>query len=359
MAERFDKGTIMKSFFDIKLDMNEENTPHEKSVVFAFGRFQPPTRGHQVVFDKVKDIAKTKNAEHRIYFSRTDPSVLTGKSKDSFEKKAERAIQNPLHADEKHKMLTTLFPNHNFINDPKVVTALDVMKHLGNAGYQHLTFVGEKPRQEIADQMKKYIGHPDFPNVKSVHFELSGERDPDAEGAEGISGTKVRAAAEAGDHDAFHSMMPHNTHPDTSKQIMHQIRKSISRTKVAIDQLRGQQKPKKKISEEVSFGEQEILSMELDMVLEQTKDPTRKKRDHKMYGWGKSNPSSKQLANRKKKDKRTVARRESNESGRTEKGDESVELDHKNGNANDNSSKNLRVVSRKFNRSRNNNKWRK
>jgi hypothetical protein len=78
-----------------------------------------------------------------------------------------------------------------------------------------------------------------------------------------------------------------------------------------------------------------------------------------MYGWDKERPSAKQLANRKKKDKRTVARRKANASGRTKKGDKSVELDHKNGNANDNSPKNLRVVSTHTNRSRNNNKWRK
>jgi len=93
--------------------------------------------------------------------------------------------------------------------------------------------------------------------------------------------------------------------------------------------------------------------------LESADDPTRKKRDHRMYGWGKAKPTAKQLANRKKKDKRTVARRKANASGRTRKGDSSVELDHKNGNANDNSSKNLRVISRETNRSRNNNKWRK
>lgn len=93
--------------------------------------------------------------------------------------------------------------------------------------------------------------------------------------------------------------------------------------------------------------------------LKEEDDPTRKERDHRMYGWGKKNPTPKQLANRKKKDKRTVARREANKSGRTRKGDKSVELDHKNGNANDNSKDNLRVVSREFNRSRNNNKWRK
>ena len=71
----------MKTFFNLR--EQQESSP-EKTAVFAFGRFQPPTAGHAVVFDKVKEVAKAKNADHRIYFSRTDPSVLGKKTKESF-----------------------------------------------------------------------------------------------------------------------------------------------------------------------------------------------------------------------------------------------------------------------------------
>ena len=338
----------MKSFFDLK-----EQTIPGKTVVFTFGRFQPPTRGHQLVFDTVKNHADKIGAEHRIYFSRTDPSVLTT-SKESFAKKTERAQQNPLSPDVKHRILKTLFPSHNFVSNPEVKTALHVLKHLSDDGVEHAIFVGDTEREELANQMQKYAGHPDFPNVKKVSFVKSGDRDPDSDGNEGISGTKARAAAIAGDHDAFHAMMPEGTDKDTSKKIMGMISHSVNKTKVAIDQMKAAQ-PKKKVKEDEDHEEFDLGSL----LLEKVKDRTRKKRDHKMYGWGKKNPSAKQLANRKKKSKRTVARRKANESGRTEKGDKSVELDHKNGNANDNSSDNLRVISRHKNRSRNNNKWRK
>jgi hypothetical protein len=349
----------MKTFFDIAEQTTEKN-PHEKTVVFTFGRFQPPTRGHQLVFDKVKSIAKEINAEHRIYFSRTSPSVLVGKSKESLARKTERALQNPIDPGDKHQILTSLFPEHNFINDPQVKTAFDVFKHLGNSGVHHAIFVGDETRGDIVSSMQKYIGHPDFPNLKSVNFEVSGNRDPDSDNIEGVSGTKARLAAEMGDHAAFHSMMPDATHPDMSKSIMHKIRQSITRTKVAVDQFRISNATPEKIKENVEcIDNLGLLELDIDVLLEKTKDPTRKRRDHRMYGWGKSHPSAKQLSNRRKKNKRTVARRKANESGRTTKGDKSVELDHKNGNANDNSADNLRVVSRKFNRSRNNNKWRK
>ena len=129
-------------------------------------------------------------------------------------------------------------------------------------------------------------------------------------------------------------------------------RKMICSLKESVLPIMETKEPTKKKTVKESYLQ--ILSF-----LQEAKDATRKKRDHKMYGWDKEHPSAKQLANRKKKDKRTVARRKANASGRTKKGDKSVELDHKNGNANDNSPKNLRVVSTHTNRSRNNNKWRK
>ena len=100
---------------------------------------------------------------------------------------------------------------------------------------------------------------------------------------------------------------------------------------------------------------QDILSV---FLAEKESLATRRTRDAKMYGHGKSlgQLSSKQRANRKKKSNRTSARRASNASGRTKKGDTSVELDHKNGYASDNGSSNLRVISRYKSRSHNNNK---
>lgn len=331
----------MKSFFALLENITPDTpAPQGKTMVFSFGRFQPPTRGHQVVFDTVKSTAEKLGADHANFPSHTSPDILTT-GRDPFERRAERALQNPLGSDAKHAILKKLFPSHNFVNNPELKTAFHVMKHLGSSGYEHLVFVGEEERRSMAEQMKKYVGHADFPGIKSVNFVVSGHRDPDAEGVEGISGTKARQAAIDGDHDAFHAMMPDGAHPDDTKGIMQAVRQSILGTKVAVEQARTAEKEKKRKK------------------LKEEKDPTRKERDHRMYGWGKKNPSKRQLLNRKKKDKRTVARRKANDEGRTQKGDKSVELDHKDGNANNNSSKNLRVVSRKFNRSRNNNKWRK
>lgn len=179
----------------------------------------------------------------------------------------------------------------------------------------------------------------------------------------GVKAGKLRAAVASGDEELAHEMMPHSVKDkagyfklirgqmDAVQRGIDSQRAKKEAKKAAKTKAKPKTKPKKKKVVQEAFTK--IMTF-----LEAAKDPTRKERDHRMYGWGKENPTPKQLANRKKKDKRTVARRKANASGRTRKGDESVELDHKNGNANDNSSDNLRVISRKTNRSRNNNKWR-
>ena len=487
-----------------------------KTTVFTFGRYQPPTKGHQLVFDTVKAHAESIGADHRIYASRSDSSILADDVTTTLSRPARitRAEQNPLNYDEKHKILTKVFPKHNFVNSPKVKTIFDAAYHASTEeGAEHLVFVGEHLKRVVVDRMQEYIGHKDFPNLKKVSFLKSGDRDPDAEGVVGVSGTKTRAAATEGDHDSFHDMMPDGVSRGDSREIMRTVRHSINRTKIAIEEFKTKKNPKKKkelavesfkpfifsklrtqLNEErkdlidkmdpimfihtdpaipiyscgdnrtnrkthdeiakdaienhynkkpsgnlsdqllnlgpwtrihtyqslnskkfeiestshdtlrhtlgriehhlagqkvhlevrdsnnpdpahtwyknvdteqlrdyIKYGHQ-ARSLRLEsfegflQALVEEEDKTRMERDHRFYGWGDSTPSSRQLLNRKKKDKRTVARRKANASGRTHKGDASVDLDHKNGNANDNSPGNLRVISRHLNRSRNNNK---
>ena len=185
-----------------------------------------------------------------------------------------------------------------------------------------------------------------------------------------IKAGRLRDAVSSGDEEVAHAMMPASVKNKKGyfKLIKTQLdaaHKKIADDKAAKEVAKAEKKAAKaaaKPAKPVKPTKKKTVKesyLQILSFLQEAKDATRKKRDHKMYGWDKEHPSAKQLANRKKKDKRTVARRKANASGRTKKGDKSVELDHKNGNANDNSPKNLRVVSTHTNRSRNNNKWRK
>ena len=68
-----------------------------KTIVFAFGRFSPPTTGHGLLVSVVKKIASTNKADHAIYASRTQ------------DKK-----KNPLSVDKKIHYLNLMFPHTNF-----------------------------------------------------------------------------------------------------------------------------------------------------------------------------------------------------------------------------------------------------
>ena len=89
----------------------------EKACVFTFGRFQPPTIGHQKLIEKVKEVARKEGAEHRIYPSRSHDSK-----------------KNPLKPRDKVKYMKKLFPGANIVDDNSMKTAFYVLKKLSDEG---------------------------------------------------------------------------------------------------------------------------------------------------------------------------------------------------------------------------------
>ncbi len=151
-------------------------------VYFVFGRFNPPTNGHEKLFDKLKSTAGS--GTYRIYASKSqDPK------------------KNPLSFKDKIKFLRKMFPKHarSIMADADVRTALDIVVKLYDQGYTSATMIAGSDRvKEFETILKKYNGVSsrhgmyDFDNIKVVS---AGERDPDAEGASGMSASKMRAAA--------------------------------------------------------------------------------------------------------------------------------------------------------------------
>jgi len=160
-------------------------------VAFTFGRFNPPTIGHQKLMNKVKSSAR----EYKIYLSRSeDPK------------------KNPLGAREKLTLMKKMFPEHsrNIELNPSN-NVLDILTKLYDDYHRVIMVVGSDRVREFDNLLKRYN------NVKSRHgyyyFEdikviSAGERDPDAEGAEGMSASKMRAAAAKGDLEAFKKGLP-------------------------------------------------------------------------------------------------------------------------------------------------------
>jgi len=182
----------------------------DKSIAFAFGRFNPPTIGHEKLINKVKSLPTN---DYKIFLSRSeDPK------------------KNPLSPRDKLSIMKKMFPSHarNIeINQTNMV--LDIATMLYKKGYSDVTMVAGSDRvREFENILTKYNGVSsrhgmyDFESIKVVS---AGERDPDAEGASGMSASKMRAAAAKGDIKNFEKGLPRGVDADG---IMKQVRKGMN-----------------------------------------------------------------------------------------------------------------------------------
>ena len=181
-----------------------------KSVAFTWGRFNPPTIGHEKVINKVKS---QPTNDYKIFLSRSnDPK------------------KNPLSPKDKLSIMKKMFPSHarNIeINQTNMI--LDIATMLYKKGYSDVTMVAGSDRvREFETMLTKYNGVSsrhgmyNFDNIKVVS---AGERDPDADGASGMSASKMRAAAAKGDIKSFEKGLPRGVDADG---IMKQVRKGMN-----------------------------------------------------------------------------------------------------------------------------------
>jgi hypothetical protein len=85
-------------------------------------------------------------------------------------------------------------------------TIIQAMQELENKFDNVILVVGQDRVQDFETLLNKYNGK-DY-TFNSIVVQSAGDRDPDAEGVEGMSASKMRAAAAAGEKDAFISGLP-------------------------------------------------------------------------------------------------------------------------------------------------------
>ena len=194
----------------------EEALEKKKTCVFTFGRYQPPTKGHLRVWEKVAD---TEGDAHYIYTSHTK------------DKK-----RNPLDYNTKIGLIKSALKEHNInaeVIDSEAKTIIDVVVDIASKGYNNLIFVGGSDRlDDMVSLIRKYN---DKPNAEgnSYHFDSiegvsAGERDPDSDNVEGISGTKLRQMAIDGDFEGFKNNLAFSDE-STIKEVMELIKTSIKK----------------------------------------------------------------------------------------------------------------------------------
>jgi len=180
-----------------------------KKVVFAFGRFQPPTTGHELLVNAVKKIASAQKADHVIFASRTH------------DKKS-----NPLPVDRKVYYLNRMFPRTNFVAANQQTPTFIQVATLLSEKYKNLVMIAGSDRvAEYKGLLNKYNGKVfTFDTIEVIS---AGERDPDADSASGMSGTKMREAAKKGDYTSFKKGLPHTMTDLDGKRLMNEIREGM------------------------------------------------------------------------------------------------------------------------------------
>ena len=164
-------------------------------ITFTFGRFNPPTIGHEKLMDATK---KNASKDYRVYASHSqDPK------------------RNPLKYDQKVKWMKRMFPKHKskIIGGGDYKTAIDVAVKLHDEGFKNVTMVvGSDRVGEFDKLLKKYNGKKarhGFYEFKNISVKSAGERDPDAEGVAGMSASKMRKAAMDNDYKSFQQGLPY------------------------------------------------------------------------------------------------------------------------------------------------------
>ena len=158
-----------------------------KTAALAFGRLNPPTIGHA----KLVDAITAQKGDHYLFLSQT-----------------QKPKTDPLDFATKMKLSKQFFPGIN-IGHQAVRTPVQALEQLQSLGYTDIIFIAGSDRVDGFQKLfDTYNGQPDKAgNVpfkfNSIRVVSAGERDPDADGAEGMSASKMRAAAAAGDLESF------------------------------------------------------------------------------------------------------------------------------------------------------------
>lgn len=182
-----------------------------KTAAVTFGRLNPPTIGHQKLVDAV---LKQKADAHFLFVSQTE--MTKGKNKTR--------LSNPLPFNVKLGFVQQAFPNID-IGDTSVSTAIGMLQFLEKQGFENVIFVGGSDRVAAFTELFNKQNGVDY-NLKSIQVVSSGDRDPDAEGAEGMSASKMRAAAIANDFKSFKTGLPVGLQGD-SESVFSAVRQGL------------------------------------------------------------------------------------------------------------------------------------
>jgi hypothetical protein len=182
-----------------------------REVFFTFGRMNPPTIGHGKLMNVMS--AKAGKNPYKVYLSQSsDPR------------------KNPLTYEQKIKHSRKMYPKHarSIIKDKKLRNVFEVASSLYDQGFNRITMVvGADRITEFETLLNKYNGvkgRHGFYNFEKINVVSAGDRDPDAEGVEGMSASKQRENAKNNDFTTFSQGIPSSMSNKDAKRLFNDVR---------------------------------------------------------------------------------------------------------------------------------------
>jgi len=187
------------------------STNENKTAVVSWGRFNPPTLGHEIVFKFGNELAKQNKGDFFIV-----PTKKTDKEK------------NPLTIQEKISYLNKIFPeyNSNITNSDQINTLIEAAKYFSNKGYKNFKLVVGSDRKSHFEELLNKYNNKDY-KFNSIEVISAGERLDESEGAASMSATKIRTAAIEGDIDSFMKGVAGRLELEEGIELMNLIRSRI------------------------------------------------------------------------------------------------------------------------------------
>ena len=189
------------------------------TVTVAFGRFNPPTIGHEKLMKAADKVAL--GGPLKIYPSRTVDSK-----------------KNPLDPDMKISFMKKMFPDfeENIINDGEMKSIFNVLIAASEEGYKNVNIVVGADRQsEFENLATKYNG--ELYNFDDIRVVSAGVRDADAEGVEGMSASKMRKAVVDGDFKSFKTGTPKSIKDADIESIFNAVKSGMKVKKTKVTEL--------------------------------------------------------------------------------------------------------------------------
>ena len=186
-------------------------TEEDRVAYYTFGRLNPPTIGHEKLLDSLAK--KSGKNDYFVFLSQTQDSK-----------------KNPLDYTLKINSVRKMFPRHarRVMINKSVRTAFNASSFLYDKGYKSVVFVAGSDRvREFQTLLNKYNGVKGahgFYNFKSISVISAGERDPDAEGVDGMSASKMRKFASENDFASFSQGLPTSMKNKDAKRLFMDVR---------------------------------------------------------------------------------------------------------------------------------------